>query len=362
MADEFEQKQEEPTARKLEKAREEGQVARSREVGSLFFLISALLLFGATGHGIMVSLEDQMARGFSEAPVTHLTPDSVGPFLGGIFWTFLKTGFPLFGGFLVASVLAFLVQGAPVWSPKALVPKWDRVSPSKGMGRLLSGRSLIELAKYLLKVVLVMFVVLWSLRSDWERLPSLQSAGVHRFLGALIGFLRDALYRLIPLFVAIAILDFFLQRMQLNRSLRMSRSEIREEFKETEGDPHVRSRIRSIQRAMARRRMMAKVKTATVVVTNPTHFAVAIRYEPLKMAAPVVVAKGQDEVALNIRRIARESKVPVIENPPLARTLYAACPVDREIPIEFYQAVAEVLSVLYEQGRWEGMTHGAIQG
>ncbi len=358
MADEFEQKQEEPTARKLEKAREEGQVARSREVGSLFFLLAALLLFGATGHGVLVGLENQMAEGFSQAPSIRLTPDSVGPFLGGMLWSTLKTGFPLWGGFLAASILAFLIQGPPVWSVKALVPKWDRVSPVKGMGRLFSGRSLIELAKYLIKVLLVMFVVLWSLRGDWERLPSLQAAGVHRFFGALTGFLRDALYRLIPLFVVIAILDFLLQRIQLNRSLRMTRSEIREEFKETEGDPHVRSRIRSIQRAMAKRRMMAKVKTATVVVTNPTHFAVAIRYDPLSMAAPVVVAKGQDEVALNIRRIARESSVPVMENPPLARTLYAACPLDREIPVEFYQAVAEILSLLYENGHWEGMTHG----
>ncbi len=361
MADNFEQKQEEPTPRRLDKAREEGQVARSREVSSLFFLVTAFILFGISGNRLILEMKHQMEMYFSQAGQIRIRPDSVSVFAAQVLWDFLRTGFPIWGGFLVASVLAFLVQGGPVWSPKALAFKWDRVSPGKGLKRILSGKSLIELLKYLIKVFLVMFVVFWLLREDWYRLPSLEESGVHRFLLALTGFLRDALFRLVPLFLIIAVADFMIQRVQLTRSLRMSRTEIREEFKETEGDPHVRSRIRSIQRAMARRRMMSKVKTATLVVTNPTHFAVAIKYDLKTMAAPVVVAKGQDEVALNIRRVARESRVPIIENPPLARALHAACPLDREIPIEFYQAVAQVLSVLYERGEWEDMTHGNAQ-
>ncbi len=361
MADNFEQKQEEPTPRRLEKAREEGQVARSREVSSLFFLVAAFILFGVSGNRLILDMKQQMAMYFSQAAYLRIRPDSVSVFGAHVLWDFLKSGLPVWSGFLVASVLAFLVQGGPVWSPKALAFKWDRVSPGKGFKRILSGKSLIELLKYLIKVFLVLFVVFWLLRDDWYRLPSLEESGVHRFVSALTGFLRDGLFRLVPLFLVIALADFVIQRIQLTRSLRMSRTEIREEFKETEGDPHVRSRIRSIQRAMARRRMMSKVRTATLVVTNPTHFAVAIKYDLKTMAAPVVVAKGQDEIALNIRRAAREAGVPVIEDPPLARTLYAACPLDREIPIQFYQAVAQVLSVLYERGQWEGMTHGNAQ-
>lgn len=361
MADNFEQKQEEPTPRRLEKAREEGQVARSREVSSLFFLISAFILFGISGNTLILRMKQQMAMYFSQAAHPAIQADSVSAFAAGVLRDFLETGFPLWGGFLVASVLAFLVQGGPVWSPKALAFKWDRISPTKGFQRILSGKSAIELVKYLIKVFLVLFVVFWMLRDDWYRLPSLEESGVHRFVSALTGFLRDGLFRLVPLFLVIALADFLIQRVQLTRSLRMSRTEIREEFKEMEGDPHVRARIRSLQRAMARRRMMSKVKTATLVVTNPTHFAVAIKYDAKTMAAPVVVAKGQDEVALNIRRVAREAGVPVIENPPLARTLHAACRLDREIPIELYQAVAKVLSVLYDRGQWEGVNHGSTQ-
>lgn len=358
MADDLDQKHEEPTPRRLEKAREEGQVARSREVSSLFFLVTAFLFFGWSGNRVLLGLRDQMAGYFSEAAAFRIGPDSVDAFATRVLWDFLKTGFPLWGSFLVAAILSFVIQGGWVWSPKALAWKWDRVSPSKGFSRLFSGRSLIELAKYALKAILVLFVVFVTLRKDWMALPQLEETGVHRFLEGLAHFLKDVLVRLVPLFLVIAVADFLIQRVQLTRSLRMSRTEIKEEFKETEGDPQIRSRIRTIQRAMARRRMMAKVKTATVVVTNPTHFAVALKYDMKTMAAPVVVAKGQDEVAANMRRVAREAGVPVVENPPLARTLFAACPLDREIPFEFYQAVAQVLSVLYDRNNWEGMKNG----
>lgn len=358
MADDFEQKHEEPTPRRLEKAREEGQVARSREVSSLFFLVTAFIFFGLSGNHLILGLKEEMSGYFSQAAVLRIGPDSVNAFAARVLWDFLKTGFPLWGSFLGAAVLSFVVQGGWVWSPKALAMKWDRVSPAKGFSRLFSGRSLIELAKYTLKVILVLFILFVSLRKDWMALPQLEETGVHRFVGGLAHFLKDVLVRLVPLFLVIAVLDFLIQRVQLARSLRMSRAEIRDEFKETEGDPQVRSRIRTIQRAMARRRMMAKVKTATVVVTNPTHFAVALKYDMKTMTAPVVVAKGQDEIAANIRRVAREAGVPVVENPPLARTLYAACPIDREIPFAFYQAVAQVLSVLYDKKNWEEIRNG----
>jgi flagellar biosynthetic protein FlhB len=235
MADDFEQKHEEPTPRRLEKAREEGQVARSREVSSLFFLVTAFIFFGLSGNRLILGLKEEMSGYFSQAAVVRIGPDSVNVFAARVLWDFLKTGFPLWGSFLGAAVLSFVVQGGWVWSPKALALKWDRVSPAKGFSRLFSGRSLIELAKYTLKVILVLFILFVSLRKDWMALPQLEETGVHRFVGGLAHFLMDVLVRLVPLFLVIAVLDFLIQRVQLDRSLRMSRAEIRDEFKETDG-------------------------------------------------------------------------------------------------------------------------------
>ncbi len=359
MAEEdLQQKEEEPTQKRLDKAREEGQVARSREVGVFFFLLASLVFLTWSGERLLLGLKGQMAGFFVSAADPSISSGSVVRILASALLGAFESGLPVWLLFLGASIVATLIQGGVTWSPKALGLKWDRVSPGKGFARIFSSQSAGELVKHILKILLVMGVTFWFLRSDWESLPALGGTGVHRVIASLMAMIRDLLFRLLPIFLLLGILDYGWQRFSLTRRLRMSRAEVKEEFKESEGDPQIRQRIRSIQRAMARKRMMARVKKATVVVTNPTHFAVAILYDMNTMAAPVVVAKGQDEIALNMRRVAREAGVPVVENPPLARTLYAACPVDREIPFVFYQAVAQVLSVLYEQGSLQGVKHG----
>ena len=219
-------------------------------------------------------------------------------------------------------------------TPKAAAIKWNRLSPIQGMKRIFSLKSIEELFRYTVKVVVSLVILFYALEKNWLELPALVETGAHRIAAELYRMTFLVLVAFLPLYALLAAADYLFQRFILTRSLRMSRTEIKEETKETEGDPHVRARIRSIQRAMARRRMMSKIRQATVVITNPTHFAVALKYDPETMSAPVVVAKGMDEIALRIREVAGEVGVPVVEDPPLARGLYRDCPLDREIPVE----------------------------
>ncbi len=342
-------KQEEPTSRRLEKAREEGQIARSREVGYLFFLMAALILMVGYGSKLVTNLRADMAFYFSHAGTLRISADSITPFVKGLVFREMATTLPVLLGFLLFGVAAFLVQGGFVWSPKAASIRWNRISPGQGVRRLFSIRSLEELFRYLVKVTLSLLILFYVLQKNWLTLPALVETGPHRMIGALYRMSFLVLVAFLPLYLALGLGDYLFQRFVLMRSLRMTRTEVKEETKETEGDPQVRARIRSIQRAMARRRMMSKIKGATVVITNPTHFAVVLKYHPETMAAPVLVAKGADEVAFRIREAARELGVPVVEDPPLARGLYRDCRLDREIPVSFYSAVARILSILYQR-------------
>lgn len=342
-------KQEEPTSRRLEKAREEGQVTRSREVGFFFFLMASLVLMASYGARLVMGLRDDMAFYLRHSGTISLTPDGITPFVKGLVLHEMRQTFPLFGGFLVFGIAAFVVQGGILFSPKAAAIKWNRVSPAAGVKRILSWRALEELVRYTIKVVISLLILFYALEENWLTLPALMETGAHRMVGALYHFTFVVLVSFLPLYFALAIGDYLFQRFMMMRGLRMSRTEIKEETKETEGDPHVRARIRSIQRAMARRRMMSKIKGATVVITNPTHFAVVLKYHPETMVAPVVVAKGADEVAFRIREVARELGVPIVEDPPTARGLFRECPIDREIPFAFYETVARILSILYQK-------------
>ncbi len=342
-------RQEEPTTRRLEKAREEGQITRSREVGTFFFLLAALLLMVTYGANLVLNLKADMGFYLSHAGPAPLTVDSVSPFVQRVVLHELVSAVPVMLGFLLFGVTSFLVQGGPVWSPKAASIRWSRISPSQGVKRLFSIRSVEELVRYLFKVVLSLVIVFYVYENHWLTLPALVETGPHRMIAAMYTMTFLVLAAFLPLYFALGVGDYLFQRFVLMRSLRMTRTEVKEETKETEGDPQVRARIRSIQRAMARRRMMSKIKGATVVITNPTHVAVVLKYVPETMTAPVVVAKGADEVAFRIREVAREMGVPVVEDPPLARGLYRDCALDREIPVSFYEAVARILSVLYQR-------------
>jgi flagellar biosynthetic protein FlhB len=253
---------------------------------------------------------------------------------------------------LVLGAGAQVLQSGWVWSTERL--QWDpaRLNPIAGLRRMISGRSLVELAKAFLKIGLIAAVLYWRLREEMLALPlllqmELQAAFFQAGRLALGLILWTA-----AVLVVLAAADYAYQRWQLGRDLRMSRQEVKQEQRETEGDPIIRSRIRSLQREKARRRMMQEVPKADVVITNPTHLAVALKYDGILMSAPVVVAKGAGFIAERIREVALENGVPIIENKPLARSLHALVDIGREIPSELYQAVAEILAmILRAKGR-----------
>jgi len=349
------------TPKRREEARRKGQVARSRELpaaagilaGALFFLVGGGALVGGAGD----LMHDLLARTVrADLTPRELTQVILSSARGAI--TLLA---PLMVVMVVMGVAANVLQTGPVASFHPLAPKWSRISPAQGLKRIFSAVTLVELIKAVIKLLTVGSAAWWVLKGEIGRLPALAGADLHVLLPYLgNASLRVALAAGVAL-LFLAALDFGFQRFEHEKRLRMTRQEIKREYKETEGDPMVRARIRSIQREVARKRMMADVPRADVVVTNPTHLAVALKYDAVKMAAPKVVAKGAGHVAARIREVARGAGVPLMEDKPLARALYRAVDVGREIPFEMYRAVAEVLAFVYRVNEKRGKRPQAIR-
>lgn len=255
---------------------------------------------------------------------------------------------PILLGAMVAGLLGNYLQVGFLFSMEPLVPNFDRINPISGFKRVFSRRALAELFKSLFKIGIIGYVAYKTVAGDLQSFPIL----IGLELNQVVAFLSDLVSRLL-LWVGLSMLvlamaDYYYQRYEFEQSIRMTKQELKEEFRQTEGSPEVRSRIRQKQREMSRRRMMQDVKKADVVVTNPTHYAVALEYKNKDMTAPRVLAKGQGLIAFRIREVAREAHVPVVENPPLARQLHRIAEVGREIPADLYQAVAEVLAFVYQ--------------
>jgi flagellar biosynthetic protein FlhB len=249
---------------------------------------------------------------------------------------------------LALLAVALLVNGLQVklyFVPKALKPRGERINPLLGLKRLFSPRSLAELAKNMLKVGLVGAVAYASVRSDYVKLHAMVGASVAQALAAYMRVIFSAALKVALVMFVLGCADYGYQKWEFERNIRMTRQEIKEEFRQTEGDPNLRAAIRSRMRDLARRRMMQRLPEATMVITNPRHYAVALQYRK-RMPAPKVIAKGADFLALRIREEAEKLGIPVVEDPPLARALYASVEVDQEIPPELYKAVAEVLAYL----------------
>jgi len=249
---------------------------------------------------------------------------------------------------LLLGVLANLLQTGFAVSGQALVPDFTRLNPLTGLRRFLSGHGLVETIKALGKLGIIGYIACSTISNSYPQLL----AAIRQDIPTILAIIGDLLYRValrIALFLLVlAAADYAYQRWAFERSIRMTKEEVKQEFKQLEGNPQIKSRIRSRQRQIARRRMMEAVPKADVVLTNPTHFAVALQYDPVTMGAPQVVAKGADLIAERIREVARAHNVPIVENPPLARALYKSVDIGREIPAEFYAAVAEVLAFVYQ--------------
>lgn len=342
------EKTEEPTARRLEKAREEGQVPRSKELNT-----TAVLLLGAVGllafGPWMADHINAIARlGFSFDREAAFDTSEMFRHLGASAWEATIALAPWLVLVLLAALFGPIGVGGWLLSAKAIAPKLDRLNPLSGLKRMFSMNSLVELIKSWAKVLVVGLVAWLVLAFYFEDAMLLKRQETESAVAGAVSIILWSTIFLCASTIVIAIVDVPWQIYSHTKKLRMSMQEIKDEYKETEGKPEVKSKIRQLQREMAQRRMMADVPTADVVITNPTHFSVALRYDSADMTAPVLVAKGTDQVALKIREIAKEHNVPQMQAPPLARALYTHAKVGEEIPEGLYVAVAQVLAYIYQ--------------
>lgn len=345
-------KTEAPSPRRLEQARDEGQVPQSRELSTFFVTVTGVAALWMMGGWIGQRLVQVVRTGFSFERAAAfdfvLMLDMLRSQLSGALLTLM----PLFLALLVAAVAAPIALGGFVLAPKALGFKASRLNPIQGLGRMFSVHGLMEMLKAILKSALVGGVGALVLWSKQDALFHLMVEPLETGIAAFASTVAFAALMIVSSLALLALVDVPFQLWQYHRKLRMSKQELKRESKEQEGDPQVKARIRSVQREMARRRMMAEVPRADVVVTNPTHFSVALKYDAASMAAPVVLAKARGEAALRIREIATEHGVPLLEAPPLARALYRHCVLEQPIPAALYTAVAEVMAYVYQLERW----------
>jgi flagellar biosynthetic protein FlhB len=338
---------EEPSQRRLDQARERGQVPRSRELTNFATMIGGSAALVAVGGALAGCLLNIMRNSLGFDPRALSDPGSMMTAFGDAVSSAMVAVLPIFGVLIGAVILAAVVLGGWNFSPAAMTPNFARMSPLAGLQRLFGLHGIIELGKALLKCLVIGAVcagIVSYMFADVMSLGHMPSRAAITRGAHLIGW---AFVWLSSSLALIALIDVPLQLFQFKRSLRMTRQELRDEAKESDGRPETKSRIRKMQQQIARRRMMHKVPTADVVIVNPTHFAVALKYDQKNMRAPRVLAKGQDLVAANIRRIAEEHRVPVFESPKLARALYKSTDLDREIPAGLYVAVAQVLSYIF---------------
>jgi len=346
--DSGQERTEQPTPKRLREAREKGQVPRSKELNSMALLMAAAGGLLVMGENLIDGLSELLRSGLSIKQARNIDSQTMMELFGDSALQSLILISPLFVLLVVIVIMTPLGLGGWSFSTKAISFKWEKLDPIKGMGRVFSARGLMELVKVLAKFLLVCVIsgiILWSLIDEILGISGepLKQALTH--VATLCGwsFLASS-----SVLILVAAVDAPFQLWQHNKQLKMTKQEIRDESKETEGRPEVKSRIRTLQREMSQRRMMEAVPTADVVITNPTHFAVALRYDAMAMRAPVVVARGADLIAAQIRSVASEHDVTIVSAPPLARAIYASTDIDHEIPAGLYIAVATILSYVYQ--------------
>ena len=341
------EKTEQATPKRLEELREKGQVAKSREIPSVAVLIASLLVFYFLGSTMSRQMMELMSWTFTDAAAIELKEATI----YGLLLDFLRRGLQIIAPLLVALLAVGLVsnylQVGFIFSSEAINPQFSRLNPVKGFARIFSKQSLVELVKSIFKIAIVGCVAYLTVKKEMDQIAPLMDSDVWSILGFMSGGCMKILLRTSWLLVALAFLDYVFQRWDFQQEAKMSKQEVKDEFKQREGDPLIKARIRQVQREMARRRMMEAVPKADVVITNPVHLAVALEYNTRKMSAPRLTAKGSQLMAERIKEVARQHQVPLVENKPLAQALFKGVEINQEIPAVFYKAVAEVLSYVY---------------
>ena len=351
--DSEEEKTEAATPHRLEKAREEGQIPRSRELTSVLMLVAGLSILWIGGGSLAQKVGSLLAQGLN---FNHSMVNDTSQMLRLISTLLVQAVFallPMMAGLVLVAIAAPMLLGGVVISGKAIKVDFGKMNPLKGLAKLVSAQTAAELLKSVLKAILVGIVTWLNIRHHWPDMLRLMSESPYTALASSLNMIALSCMLVVFGLSPMVGFDVFWQLYSYFKGLRMTRQDIRDEYKQQEGDPHVKGRIRQQMRAAARRRMMADVPKADVIVTNPTHYSVALQYDERKMSAPKVVAKGAGEIALRIRELGKEHRIPVLEAPPLARALYRHSEIGQHIPGTLYAAVAEVLAWVWQLRRWK---------
>ena len=345
MADEKDdsQKTEEPSQKRLDEAHQKGNVANSREVTHWFMMFAMAMSVLMFAPGAFSSIAKVLVVFFEAPHAIAVDGGGVQRWLADLLLAVGLAMAPIFGLLVLAAVAASLLQVGPIFTATPMKPSFDKISPLAGLKRLFSLQSTVEFLKGSAKIAVVAAMAYYLLRPEFDRLERFYDFDMVALLAVLNTLTIRLMVGVLAVMAAIAALDVLYTRISRLRKLRMTREELRDEYKESEGDPLVKGRLRQIRMERARRRMMQEVPKADVIITNPTHYAIALRYDQATMGAPKLVAKGTDLVARRIRELAEECKIPIVSNPPLARALYASVELDQEVPPEHYKAVAEII-------------------
>ena len=352
MAEESDLEKTEPASQeRLEKARQEGQVARSRELVTFVMLVTALGGLWVMGDSISLHFGNVFRTTLHFERMSAFDPPHMMNLAGNMAANTLLALMPLMIMMLIAALVAPMMLGGWLLSTKSLAPKFSKLNPIAGIGRMFSTESLAELVKTIVKSLLIGSIAWWVISAKIDAIMSLMSEPTHAALSHSLRLVAGTCALIVGSLLLVVLIDVPYQLWSHAHKLRMSREDLRQEQKENDGDPQVKAQIRRQQQQMAKRRMMAEVPKADIIITNPTHFAVALKYTDKEMQAPRVIAKGADLVAMRIREIAKEHHIPTLEAPPLARALYKHTAVNQEIPMALYSAVAEVLAWAYQLKR-----------
>jgi len=345
------EKTEKATPRRREEARKKGQTFKSVDLSSAIILIVGSVGFYLSFAFMVKELAKFTSFYLLERSNLVFNAEFVRVMFLEVLLIMAKVSLPVIISVFIAALLINYLQVGFLFSPEALSFNFERLNPVTGFKQKFSKRALVELIKSLLKVIITSYIVFDILKKDLHILPAYIDMSLKEMFINLGQIFLEITLKVGGAFIIIGLLDYLYQWFEYENSLKMSKYDVKQEYKQTEGDPHIKSRQKQIQRSFAMKRMMAEVPHADVVITNPTHFAVALKYEPEKMEAPMVVAKGQDFIAQKIREVALANGVIVTENPPLARALFHTVEINQIIPAELFQAVAEVLAFVYKQKR-----------
>jgi len=341
------EKTEKATPKRRQEARKKGQVLKSNEVNSAVLLAAAFFLLKQLLPSMLSKIENYISNLWNGFLVENFTIDNIIPILINLIYLILSLLLPLLLVVVVAGLTANLIQVGFLFTTETLQLKFSKLNPVEGFKRIFSKKALAELFKSVMKIGLISYLAYSTLKDKVNYFPYLMDMDLKSIMNFIGSILFTIVWKIILVFVFLAILDYSYQKYEYETSLKMSKQEIKDEYKNIEGDPQLKGKIKEKQRQMAMNRMMQEVPKADVIITNPTHFAVALKYDSKTMDAPKVIAKGQDLVALRIKEIARNSGVITVENKSLAQVLFYNADINEPIPEDLFQAVAEILAFVY---------------